>query len=167
MWYSETYGKKVHPDQRYGEISEEDVFKILAEKLSDKTREYDELAIGTDSQVNHVTKVIEVIYIHEKGKGGIYFYAQHNTKKYSKTQIGERMYYEAQCSLDVAHRLISFLYEWDIDYSHTFIDVDLGRKGKTREYIDGITGWITSEGFTPRVKPGSLAASLIADRHTK
>lgn len=150
----------------YGRMPEEEVFKTIIESIVGHEDEF-EVYVGTDSQVHYDTKVASVIVLYEIGKGGKFFYRIFHTKKYSKNEIADRMYYEADQSIELSRRFTNFLKEWKIDFSNLTIHVDLGRKGKTKNFIDGIVGWITAEGFNVEIKPGSIAASVVADRYSK
>lgn len=150
----------------YGKMTEEEVFKKIVETIVGHENEY-EVYVGTDSQVGYDTKVASVIVLYEIGKGGKFFYNISHTKKYTKNEIADRMYMEAEKSIELSKRFTSFLKDWKIDFSNIVIHVDLGKKGKTRNFIEGIVGWITAEGFNVEVKPGSIAASVVADRYSK
>ena len=52
------------------------------------------------------------------------------------------------------------------NYQFAYIHADVGEHGKTKEMVKEVTGLIKANGFEPRVKPFSFAASVVADRYT-
>lgn len=141
--------------------------------ISDPSYEY-ELTIGTDSQsFSDHTKIVEIIALHRKGNGGIYFHHTDYVPKF-KT-LRDKIYAETTRSLDLAD---DFMLEVAIKLEeaglniddinvHFQIHCDIGKSGKTRELIKEIVGWVTSEGYDCLIKPDSYAASSIADKYSK
>ena len=164
MYNSETYGK----------IKIEDIPDKLVTYFN-KVKQYDSpvsIIIGTDSQTYNSTKIVNVIAIVCEGHGGIYFYEITRTNKI--TDIRQKLYTETQMSLDAAGELLKLLennkqYE-DLYMNATFtIHVDAGHsdRGKTKELIPSIVGWIKAQGYDCEVKPNSFVSSSIADRISK
>jgi|SRR5581483_11002440 len=52
------------------------------------------------------------------------------------------------------------------NYQFQYIHADVGEHGKTKEMVKEVVGFIKSNGFEPRIKPQSFAASVVADRYT-
>ena len=52
------------------------------------------------------------------------------------------------------------------NYQFQYIHADVGSQGKTKEMVKEVTGLIKANGFEPRIKPFSFAASVVADRYT-
>ena len=52
------------------------------------------------------------------------------------------------------------------NYQFQYIHADVGEQGKTKEMVREVVGLIKSNGFEPRIKPMSFAASVVADRYT-
>ena len=139
-------------------ISVPDIAKTIFEYIMSDMDDSYEITVGTDSQNFDRTKMVEVIAIHKKGKGGIYFYN-----------------IEFIRSLYVANDLLDSLVEIflendmlldDLDVSFQ-IHCDIGRAGKTSVLIKEIVSWVTSQGYVCLIKPDSYAASEIADRYSK
>lgn len=151
---------------------DEIINKIARYIASDPEASY-EFTVGTDSQNHDRTKMVEVIAVHRKGRGGIYFYNVEYVRRINslKQKINE----ETARSLNIANGLIDRLelrlYEDNIDL--TALDVsfqihcDIGPCGKTSMLIQEIVGWVTSCGYICLIKPDSYAASGIADKHSK
>ena len=47
-----------------------------------------------------------------------------------------------------------------------YIHADVGEKGQTRDMVKEVVGLIRGNGFEPKIKPESYAASVVADRYT-
>lgn len=151
---------------------DEIIDKIARFILKDPDASY-EFTVGTDSQNHGQTKMVEVIAVHRKGNGGIYFYNIEYVRRISnlKQKINE----ETSRSLNIANGLIERLelrlYEDDVDISDLDVSFqihcDIGRCGKTSMLIQEITGWVTSCGYVCLIKPDSYTASGIANKHSK
>lgn len=145
------------------------IFGII---MSDKTAGY-EITVGTDSQNFDRTKMVEVIAIHKKGKGGTYFYNIEFI--HLITNLKQKINEETGRSLFIAHELFDALEELfmeedmlldDLDVSFQ-IHCDIGRSGKTGVLIKDVVSWVTSQGYVCLIKPYSYAASGISDRYSK
>jgi len=164
MWNSETYGQ----------LS----LDMIPEKLllfHDRNTIYGEpmeLTIGTDSQ-NHAsaTKIVTVISMICRGHGGIFFYETEFRGLINA--VRQKLETETYISLETAKNLLD---ELDNDRYHILIDdcplsihIDAGNapNGKTRDLIQGLTGWVHAMGYECEVKPDSYSASTIADRISK
>ena len=146
--------------------------KIFEFIMSDKTNSY-EITVGTDSQNFDRTKMVEVIAVHRKGRGGTYFYNIEFVRRI--TNLKQKINEETSRSLIVANDLLDRLEEMflendmlmeDLDVSFQ-IHCDIGRAGKTSVLIKEIVSWVTSQGYVCLIKPDSFAASDIADKYSK
>lgn len=148
---------------------------MLMKKFYDRTKGFDseyEIIIGTDSQNHSQTKVVSVICIVCHGHGGVFFYEV--TKEDLIMDVRQKLHVETNESLTLATKLVDML-ESDDAFAEMYLDcpisihVDAGNspKGKTRELIPEIVGWIKACGYDAKVKPDSYCASSIADRITK
>lgn len=132
-----------------------------------------EIMVGTDSQTHKDTKMVEIIAVHRKGLGGIFF---HNTDFIPRIRnLKQKINEETSRSLTVANELLDAIefpllgegYLLD-DLNVTFqIHCDIGKYGKTNELIKEIVSWVTSQGYICMIKPDSYVASGIADRYSK
>ena len=111
--------------------------------------------------------MVEVIAVHRKGNGGIYFYNIEYVRKIDN--LKQKISTETLRSLYIANGLLDklelSLYD-DLDISFQ-IHCDIGNDGKTSMLINEITKWVTSCGYICLIKPYSYAASGIADRYSK
>ena len=148
----------------YGELSKADLFEIIADKVRGRENEF-ALTVGTDSQsFKRYSKVVTVIALHHIGKGGIFFYSLERKTKFR--DLRTKIYDETLRSLDLSKELLHFLFEVKIDLE-IIVHVDIGMKGRTRDMIQEIVGYVTAEGFACKVKPDSNTASTIADMISK
>lgn len=156
------------------EIRFEDIGSLMNDFFQ-RTKHYEseyEIIIGTDSQNHSQTKVVSVVCIVCHGHGGIFFYEI--TQEPLIKDVRKKLHIETMESLNVATKLVDLL-EQNSDYSEMYLEcpisihVDAGNspKGKTKELIPEIVGWIKACGYDVKVKPDSFCASSIADRISK
>ena len=164
MITSETYGK-VNIEQ----IPE----KILEFYNKNKTSDgVFQIVVGTDSQNFNDTKMVTVIAAYKEGHGGIFFYEIDRINRI--TNVKQKLNTETSKSLEIMVQLAGELEE-ESKYREMkrdtllSIHVDAGwsDKGKTKELIPGLIGWIRACGFEAKCKPESFAASSIADKISK
>ncbi len=130
------------------------------------------ITIGTDSQnFSDFTKEVSVIAVICEGHGGIFFYKINARDRI--TDVRQKLRTETADSLEIAEQLISILeqkeYE-DVFLNTVFsihIDAGYSEKGKTKELIPELIGWVKACGYEAQVKPDSYVASGIADRISK
>ena len=160
--------------QTYGQLNIEEIPNcILA--FYESHKQYDApvyIIVGTDSQNFDHTKSVSVIAVVCEGHGGIFFYEL--SRKVLIRDVRTKLYEETQASLTIAEKLLEIL-ENDSRYEELYfncplaIHVDAGNsnRGKTKELIPELVGWIKSCGYDCQIKPDSFVASSIADRLTK
>lgn len=129
------------------------------------------ITVGTDSQNFSHTKIVSVIAVTCEGHGGIFFYEISKIKKIN--DVRQKLTEETSRSLNIMQNLVNILetdpYSDLRENSSLAIHVDAGwsDKGKTKELILMLVGWVTSCGYDCAVKPNSFASSSIADRLSK
>ena len=164
MFRSETYGKL-----NIEQIPE----KLLA--FYDKNKDIEgvfQIVVGTDSQNFNDTKMVTVIAAYKEGHGGIFFYDVERIN--CITNVKQKLNTETSRSLEIMMQLAGELedeakYKKMRENTLLSIHVDAGwsDKGKTKELIPGLIGWIHACGFEAKCKPDSYAASSIADKISK
>ena len=123
--------------------------RIIQYIMEDISASY-EIMVGTDSQTHKETRMVEIIAVHRKGLGGIFF---HNTDYVPRIHnLKQKINEETSRSLTVANELLDsiefpllgegYLID-DIDVSFQ-IHCDIGKYGKTNELIREIVSWVTS-----------------------
>ena len=155
------------------EITMDGIIDRIARYIAEDPSASYEITVGTDSQNHGQTKMVEVIAVHRKGSGGIYFYNIEFVRRISnlKQKINE----ETSRSLNIANGLIDrlelTLLDGGIDITLLNISFqihcDIGRYGRTNMMIREITNWVTSYGYVCLIKPYSYAASGIANKYSK
>jgi predicted RNase H-related nuclease YkuK (DUF458 family) len=160
--------------QTYGNVSlEQSLEKIL--EFYEKNKNFHtpfHIVVGTDSQNFDYTKVVTVVTAYAEGHGGIFF--SEIEKIDLITSVRQKLNYETQKSLKYADEIINIL-ENNPKYEELFIestftihvDASYNDKGKTKDLIPALTGWIKACGYDYEVKPDSYAASSIADKISK
>lgn len=157
----------------YGEIELEEIpSKIL--NYMQKMKHYDvplQIVSGTDSQNFDKTKVVSVIAVTCEGHGGIFFYEIERIQRINDVRM--KLTEETTRSLNIMTKLVEILEKKEYaelrENSTLAIHVDAGwsDKGKTKELIPMLVGWIKACGYDCAVKPASYCASSIADRLSK
>ncbi len=161
MYISKTYGKL--------ELNQ------IPEKINDyfqKMKQYGEpihIVVGSDSQNFSDTKLVNVVAVYCEGHGGIYFYEISRINKIKDVRV--KLHVETGESLKVATELIDLFEGYEELFMNTtlaiHIDAGMSPKGKTKELIPELVGWIKSCGMDCETKPCSWVASTIADRISK
>lgn len=150
------------------------VQEIVSFMKLDPKRQY-KITIGSDSeqvgrddqgarrgqmgQADFVTAIV----VHRVGNGGRYFWRRLEFGKFHT--LRDRIIKEVMLSLEVAQEVLEELKKMK-DISFDFeIHADVGENGETKTMIQEVVGIIRAYNFEPRTKPGSYAATSVADRH--
>lgn len=157
----------------HGEVSIREIVDIVRKYIQDSPEDEYAITIGTDSQNFDRTKIVMVIAVHRKGRGGIFFYKTIYQEKI--TNIRVKLTRETELSLELADNFLAemeeefFRSEFDYQASniHYAIHVDAGHDGKTNVLIPEIIAWVQAHGYPVSVKPDSYAASSIANKYSK
>ena len=155
------------------EVTKEQIIRRIAGFIAEDPSAHYEITVGTDSQNHGMTKMVEVIAVHRKGRGGTFFYNVDYLRRI--TNLRQKINEETMRSLSVADGILEgielLLLEKDllleeIDLSFQ-IHCDIGSCGKTSMLIQEITKWVQSYGYLCCIKPYSYAASGIANKYSK
>jgi predicted RNase H-related nuclease YkuK (DUF458 family) len=155
----------------YGDVDIKQIVNIIDELVSKNPMDEYQVVVGTDSQNFDKTKIVVVIALIRKSKGGIFFYDVTRVNRINN--VKQKLMTETSISLDYATKLMeAFECHYDetgFDYAklHFSIHVDAGFNGPTKEVIPEIVGWIKACGWDVHVKPESYVASSIADKISK
>ena len=131
-----------------------------------------EIVVGCDSSSDEKPAFPVALVILRKGQGGRFFLAKVNYKNSDKKfytlrdRILEEIYLSCEVALtfrDAFKKRISDSGE-SINYQFEYIHADIGGSGQTKNMIKEVVGLIKSNGFEPKIKPESFAASIVADR---
>ena len=160
--------------QTYGNIEIEKIpekIKIYYEQMKKFDSSF-KIIVGTDSQNFSDTKMVTVIAVVCEGHGGIFFYEI--TRQPIIRDVRTKLHVETNESLRIATQLVDLM-EANNEYAEVYLNstfsihVYAGKseKGKTKELIPELVGWIKSCGYDCEVKPESFVASSIADKISK
>ena len=151
----------------YGKVSKQYIYNYIIECIKEnqitKSHNYS-IIVGTDSQNTYRTKMVLVICLIDKGRGGKYFYHIDYLDKIK--YLNTKIFTETEKSLEIARELNKLLHDNDVR-AEVEIHVDIGKDGKTKDLIQSILGWVTAEGFKAKIKDESYVASTIADNISK
>ena len=159
--------------ETYGKLNMEDI-PVKVKDYVERMAKYEspfQITVGTDSQNFNDTKIVSVIAVTCEGHGGIFFYEVSRIKRIADVRL--KLTEETTRSLSIMTSLVEILekeeYDDIRDKLSLAIHVDAGwsDKGKTKELIPGLIGWIRACGYEPKVKPESYTASSIADKISK
>jgi uncharacterized protein len=107
---------------------------------------------------------VSAIVVHRVGNGGRYFWRRFELGKFHT--LRDRIIREVVISLDLGKAVLEELKktegapEWSFE-----IHADVGEHGETKAVIQEVVGMIRAYNFEAITKPGSYAASNVADRH--
>jgi uncharacterized protein len=141
------------------------VQEIVRFMQAEPTRKY-KVTIGTDSErlADMSADFVSAVVVHRIGNGGRYFWRRFELGKFHT--LRDRIIREVVISLDLGKAVLEELKkiegipEWSFE-----IHADVGEHGETRAVIQEVVGMIRAYNFEAITKPGSYAASNVADRH--
>ncbi len=156
-----------------GNVTIKQMVEIVRDYVNAMPLEQYDITIGTDSQNFDRTKIVMVVAVHRRGKGGIFFYKVVYQKKI--TNIRVKLTKETSLSLALADEFLKEMeeefyrsgFDYQADNINYAIHVDAGHDGKTNALIPEITAWVEAQGYHVKVKPDSYAASSIANKFSK
>jgi hypothetical protein len=135
-----------------------------------------EVVVGCDSPSSDKPFFPIAIVVLRTGAGGRFFlkkmqYDDKFLKKFAfwKNRILQEVYLSCELALslrEVLEKENPSTGSGRVNYKFEYIHADVGEKGKTREMVKEVVGLIKSNGFEPRIKPQSFAATVVADRYT-
>lgn len=159
------------------EVSYSEMIKVIADYIRVNPSASYDITVGTDSQTHKYCRMVEVIAVCRIGDGGIFFFRREDIPKIKvlKEKIIEETNRSIENAIGFIDALQSELLEDNIDLDIMFdenrlafaVHADIGRRGKTKELIKEICGWIEASGFEARIKPDSYAASGVANMLSK
>ena len=162
-----------------GNLSLEQVIKEIFGYMQEMPERNYEVIVGTDSPSTDQPFFPIAIVVLRAGAGGRFFlkkmhYPDEELKRFThvptnwKQRILQEVYLSCELALSLRETLEKEFGESRPSFNYQFqhIHADVGEQGKTKEMIKEVVGLIRSNGFEPRIKPLSFAASVVADRYT-
>lgn len=155
---------------KFSEVIEE-IFEYIA-KIPEKNYE---IVVGCDSASDIKPDFPVALVVLRKGKGGRFFltkikYPDSDKKKFF--DFHQRILQEVLFSCELALEFREVFKKrvedsgLNLKYQFEYIHADVGESGRTKDMIKEVVGLIKSNGFIPKIKPESFAASIVADRFT-
>ncbi len=161
-----------------GNLSLEQVIKEIFGYMHEMPEYNYEVIVGTDSPSSDKPFFPIAIVVLRTGAGGRFFlkkmhYPDNFLKRFANINWKNRILQEVYLSCELALSLRETLEEENpstgsgrVNYKFEYIHADVGEVGKTKEMIKEVVGLIKSNGFEPKIKPYSFAATVVADRYT-
>ncbi len=154
-----------------------EVIKEIFDYISEKPEFFYDIVVGCDSPSTDKPFFPLVIVVLRTGAGGRFFlkkmhYPDNYLKRFMNINWKQRILQEVYLSCELALTLRETLEKEfgasrkGFNYQFAYIHADVGEYGKTKEMVKEVTGLIRANGFEPRIKPQSFAASVVADRYT-
>ena len=132
-----------------------------------------DIVVGCDSSSDEKLSFPIAIVILKVGQGGRFFLKRIRYPKSQKKRLSnwhQRVLQEVLLSCELALSFREALQKRNkqngnqLNYQFRYIHADIGSGGPTKDMIREVVGLIKSNGFEPKIKPESFAASVVADR---
>jgi len=157
-----------------GNLSLDEVIKEIFGYMQEKPDFQYEVIVGTDSPSSDKPFFPIAIVVLRTGAGGRFFlkkmhYPDNFLRRFANINWKNRILQEVYLSCELALSLRETLEKENklgLRYQFEYIHADVGEVGKTKEMVKEVVGLIKSNGFEPRIKPQSFAATVVADRYT-
>jgi hypothetical protein len=165
-----TRGKFYNPTKGY--ITFREVMEEIFSYMKEKPEKSYEVILGCDSSSGREPAFPIAIVILRKGEGGRFFLKKIRYHKRKFYNLHQRVLEEVLLSCEMALILREELKKGaevqkvPSNFEFNYIHADIGENGATKDMIKEITGLIRGNGFEPKIKPESYAATVVADRYT-
>lgn len=151
------------------------VIREIYEYISAEPEFFYDIVVGCDSPSSDKPFFPIAIVVLRTGAGGRFFlkkmqYPENFLKRFVnwKNRILQEVYLSCELALSLRETLEKEFGKATptFNYQFQYIHADVGEQGKTKEMVKEVAGLIRGNGFEPRIKPFSFAASVVADRFT-
>lgn len=162
-----------------GNMEFKEVIKEIYDYISAEPEFFYDIIVGCDSPSSDKPFFPIAIVVLRTGAGGRFFlkkmrYPDNFLKRFINTptnwkmRILQEVYLSCELALSLRETLEKEFGKATptFNYQFAYIHADVGEQGKTKEMVKEVTGLIKANGFEPRIKPFSFAASVVADRFT-
>ncbi len=166
-------GKFYNPTK--GMLYFEEVMSEIINYMSESANESYSIVVGCDSSSEEKPHFPIAIVVLKEGRGGRFFLKKTDYSILSRNKFlswKERILEETFLSCQLAVMLRKELKraieknDFKLDYEFDYIHADVSKNGITKDMIKEVTALIRGNGFEPKIKPHSFAASIVADRFT-
>ena len=171
--------KMVFQNLTESNMSFDDVFERILSFVKDKPAENYRLIIGTDSQVHKMhTRFITGVVIQREGSGVWACYRKTNVPRKIHS-LQEKVTLETTFTQEIAYlftpdkqdllleALLPYLEQGASLKMEGHLDLGIGKKNKTRKYVNEMVERIEAMGLEAQIKPNSFVASSYANKYTK
>jgi predicted RNase H-related nuclease YkuK (DUF458 family) len=155
-----------------GNLTLENVIREILNYLAEKPHKFYDIVVGCDSSSGQEPNFPVAIVVLRVGEGGRFFLKKIKYGKKKFYNFKQRVLEEILLSCDLALHLREILekeilkFEKIPNYQFRYIHADIGENGATKDMIREVMGLIRGNGFEPKIKPESFAASTVADRYS-
>jgi uncharacterized protein len=163
-----------------GSMPVKQVIQELIDYIIERPEKFYDIIVGCDSSSSETPDFPLVVVILRTGEGGRFFVKKISYKNRVFYQWKQRILEEVLLSCEFALWLrenfekefaaaaqkLNGKINHNLNYQLRYIHADIGEKGQTSDMIKEIVGLIKGNGFEPRIKPESFAASSVADRYS-
>ena len=166
-------GKFYSPSK--GDLSFQEVIKEIYDYILAEPEFFYDIVVGCDSPSSDKPFFPIAVVVLRTGAGGRFFlkkmrYPENFLKRFInwKNRILQEVYLSCELALSLRETLEKEFGKATptFNYQFQYIHADVGEQGKTKEMVKEVTGLIKANGFEPKIKPFSFAASVVADRYT-
>ncbi len=152
------------------------IFQVIEEiynYLSQKPEKFYDIIVGCDSSSNEDPHFPLAVVVLRVGEGGRFFlkrisYSSAQNRKFInwRNRILQEVMLSCQLALFLRDNFEKRIKnsKKNFNYQFRYIHADIGENGQTKDMIKEVTGLIWGNGFEPKIKPESFAASTVADR---
>ncbi len=156
-----------------GNLKIEKMVEEVINYISEKPEKFYDVIVGCDSSSGIEPNFPLALVVLRVGEGGRFFLKKIAYKGrifYNwKQRILEEVYLSCQLALYLREnfeKVVEKSGKTNLNYQFRYIHADVGENGKTKDMIKEVTGLIKGNGFEPKIKPESFAASSVADRYS-
>jgi hypothetical protein len=162
-------GKFYNPTR--GDLNFSQVIDEIFSYISQKPEKFYDIILGCDSSSGSEPSFPVAIVVLRVGEGGRFFLKKIRYPKRRFYNLHQRVLEEVYLSCQLALILREEIKKRkeispNFKYQFRYIHADIGENGKTKDMIKEVVGLIRGNGFEPKIKPESYAASIVADRYT-
>lgn len=151
-----------------GALSLQEVLQEMVAYMKETPEKKYEVVVGCDSSATEDPTFPVVIVVLRKKAGGRFFLRRvhYESRPFPsrRQRIMEEVMLSCQLALWLRENFAAKAAEQGVDYEFKYIHADVGENGITRDMVKEVTGLIRGNGFEPKIKPYSFAASSVADR---
>ncbi len=167
-----SFSQNVFYNPTQGQLSFEGMLAELLGYIREKPEKFYDIIVGCDSSSSDTPEFPLAVVVLRVGEGGRFFLKKisYPERKFVgwKMRILQEVLLSCDLALSLKEEMQKRIEELDFAprYQFRYIHADVGENGQTQAMIKEVVGIIRGNGFEPKIKPDSFAASSVADRYT-